>query len=371
MPEPLKLTLVSIAAGAGHFRTAQSLKRTADLRFPDIRAEHVDLGDFVPASARKTFIESYNLIVTRSPELWGVFYRQTNRPQAKHFADRLAGLLKKVNSRKLLDHLSESRPDYVLSTHFLPADLLAEMRRDGDIASRLGFLMTDYDIHELLVGNGGQDYFVPTDLMKWKIGRHGVPAERVHVTGIPLDPEFYEPKDREALRKKHGIRGQAKVVLVLAGGFGLVRQDRMVKTLFESREPLEIVAVAGRNKALERTVGALVPPKHVSVKAIGWTEAMDELMHAADLVVSKPGGISVTECLTLGRPIVMVDAIPGQEEHNVDFVLAEGWGRKAVSRDDLLYWVENGFRTPAGEWSGKRNSADLILERVRSACGRS
>jgi len=367
MPRQTKLTIVSVAAGAGHVRTAQVLKKTADLRFPDLDVEHIDLGDFVNSSARKAFIDSYNLIVTQAPDLWGVFYRQTNRPKMKKVMDRLATLLNRMNSKKLAEHLAERRPDYVLSTHFLPAALLASMRSGDGFRARLGFLLTDYDIHELLVGYQEQDYFTPTEMMEWKIERRGVPADRVFATGIPLDPVFYEDKDRVALERKHGVDPARKTVLVLAGGYGLVRQDKMVKTLFGSAAPLNVIAVAGRNKALERSVRELVPPAHVKVTVVGWTDAMDELMRVADIVVTKPGGVTTTECLTLGKPIVMFDAIPGQEEHNVDFVLAEGWGRKAVSHEDLLYYVERGFETPAGVWCGKRKSAEIILDRIGSS----
>lgn len=369
MPNRIRLTIVSVAAGAGHVRTAQAIKNTAYLRFPDIDAEHLDLGDFVNGSAKKTFIQSYNLIVTQAPELWGVFYRQTNRPQVKKLADRLAGLLKKVNSKKLAGYLRDRDPDYVLATHFLPADLLTEMKRDGEVKANLGFLLTDYDIHELLVGDPGRDCFTPTAIMKWKVERRGVPADRAIETGIPLDPVFYEEKDVSELRRKYGIDGGRKTVLVLAGGYGLVRQDKMVKSLFECEGPMNIIAVAGRNKDLERAVAALEPPERMSLRVLGWTDAMDELMRIADVVVTKPGGVTTTECMTLAKPIVMVDAIPGQEEHNVDFVLAEGWGRKAPSRDDMVYLVDRGFPHPVGEWSGRRRSADLILERIRVVCG--
>ena len=149
-----------------------------------------------------------------------------------------------------------------------------------------------------------------------------MPAGDVTVTGIPIHPAFSEPKDRAGSASGgRALAGDRPVLLQLAGGFGVGPVEQLFQSILAVETPLELVVVAGRNAELKTRLEQIdVPPRH-RAHVLGFTTEMDELMAAADLVVSKPGGLTTSEALARGTPMVVVNPIPGQESRNSDFLL--------------------------------------------------
>jgi processive 1,2-diacylglycerol beta-glucosyltransferase len=151
-----------------------------------------------------------------------------------------------------------------------------------------------------------------------------VPAEDISVTGIPIHPVFSKSKPREAAMKRQGITGGRPVVLQLAGGFGVGPVAEIFQSILQVETPIELVVVTGKNAAAKKKLEAAKPPKQHRVKVLGFTDQMDELMAAADIVISKPGGLTTSETLARGCAMVIVNPIPGQESRNSDYLLENG-----------------------------------------------
>jgi len=214
--------------------------------------------------------------------------------------------------------------DIIVNTHFLPAEIIASLRRRGQFATPQLTVTTDFETHRLWVNEPCDHYFTATEEGAVNLQRWGVPAARTSVTGIPIHPAFAEPKDRSACLAKHGLAGDRPVVLQLAGGFGVGPVERLYAGLLSIPSPLELVVVCGRNEELRARLGQVaVPPRH-RAKVLGFTTEMDELMAVADLVVSKPGGLTTSETLARGATMVVVNPIPGQESRNSDYLLENG-----------------------------------------------
>src|SRR5262249_40122798 len=148
--------------------------------------------------------------------------------------------------------------------------------------------------------------------------------EQTAVTGIPVHPAYAEPLDRAACLARHGLFGDRPVLLVLGGSHGVGPLEQTYRSLLACPDPLEVVAVTGWNADARRRLAAVpVPPRHKG-HVLGFTRQVDELMAAADLVVSKPGGLACAEALARGRPLVIVNPVPGQEERNSDYLLENG-----------------------------------------------
>jgi processive 1,2-diacylglycerol beta-glucosyltransferase len=171
-----------------------------------------------------------------------------------------------------------------------------------------------------------------------------VPRERISVTGIPIDPVFAVPKDKVAMRAKHGLAADEAVILISAGGFGLGPIEDLIRALLPLSMPAQIVAICGRNEelcaALHGLADQLVPTARVSLRVVGYTTEMDEYMAAADLVVGKPGGLTMSEALARDVPFVIVKPIPGQEERNADHLLEEGAAIRCNNLPALAYKIE-------------------------------
>jgi processive 1,2-diacylglycerol beta-glucosyltransferase len=214
--------------------------------------------------------------------------------------------------------------DLIINTHFLPEEIIASLRRDGRLTAPQVMVTTDFETHRLWVHQPCDHYFTATEEAARYLQCYGVPAEDTTATGIPIHPVFCERKDRGECLARQGLVGDRPILLQLAGGYGVGPIGDLYRALLEIQIPLEIVVVTGRNAAARTHLQEVpLPPRH-RVKILGFTTQIDELMGVADLVVSKPGGLTTAETLARGAGMVIVNPVPGQEERNSDYLLENG-----------------------------------------------
>ena len=197
--------------------------------------------------------------------------------------------------------------------------------------------MTDFDAHALWVNDPLDRYCCATGEASVYLQTLGVAEEHITITGIPIHPLFSKPRDASDARKAHGISGDRPVVLQLAGGFGVGPIEKLTRSILSIEKPLDLVVVAGRNEKLKQQLDAVDAPARHRLKVMGFTDKMDELMAAADVVVSKPGGLTTSEVLARGAAMAIVNPIPGQESRNSDFLLENGAAIKINSAATLPY----------------------------------
>jgi processive 1,2-diacylglycerol beta-glucosyltransferase len=190
------------------------------------------------------------------------------------------------------------------------------------------------------------------------------------VTGIPVDPAFSVPCDRDAARRAFGLSGDRPVVLQAAGGHGVGPLEDAYRALLESTVPSEIVVVCGRNEGARRSLSAIRPPSRHRAKVLGFTDRMRELMTAADLLVTKPGGLTVSEALACGLPMALIHPIPGQEERNADYLAENGAALRASSPAALTGKVEDLLSSPERLAEMRRRAFRLARPRAAFAVAR-
>jgi processive 1,2-diacylglycerol beta-glucosyltransferase len=174
-----------------------------------------------------------------------------------------------------------------------------------------------------------------------------VPAADVSATGIPVHPDFRRPKDRAECLARLGLAGDRPVVLQLAGGFGVGPVESLYRGLLAVEPPLEIVAVAGRNEELKTRLEQVAVPERHRAKVLGFTTQMADWMAAADVVMSKPGGLTTSEALASGAAMAVVNPIPGQESRNGDYLLENGAAIKINNLATLPFKLTQLLRDPA------------------------
>ena len=342
------ILVVSVSAGAGHVRAAQAIEEEVSQAYPKHSVTHVDLLDYVSLPMKKVIKELYGVIVKTLPELWGYIYQKSdNATQIRRYT-MLTNKLGQLNATKFYQFLDTEQPDQVICTHSLPAQIIKQSKITEHRRIPISMVITDYFFHSYWLIEEVNKYFVATPKMKWHMERCGVPKKHIHVSGIPVSPVFYKKKDVSVLKKKYKIRKDEKVVLVLSGGQGLGQSNKIVQGLFGQvfGAPIHIIAIAGKNKRLHAALTKLkndVPVK-MNYTVVGWTDNMDEYMRIADVVISKPGGITTSECLALGKPLIAVNPIPGQEERNAQYLLEVGGGHIAVNDLDIMYYTEQAIK---------------------------
>jgi len=299
-----RILVLSASVGAGHLRAAEAVTLALKQLAPEATVANVDVLDYTNAAFRKLYARAYLDLVNRAPYLLGYFYDLMDQPtSAEHKRDRLRVLVERLNLRALLRFLKAEPWDIVVNTHFLPAEMIAALRKREELATPQLTVTTDFETHRLWVNQPCDHYFTATEEGAINLQHWGVPAGAITVSGIPIPPAFSQAKARCECLARQGREGKRPIVLQLAGGFGVGPVEQLAARLLAIDVPLELVVVAGRNEELKTRLEKITPPAQHRLKVLGFTTQMDELMAVADLVGSKPGGLTTSESLARGAAL--------------------------------------------------------------------
>lgn len=357
-----RLLLLGVSAGAGHQRAAAALAAWASGR---AEIQHWDVLDFVSATFRKVYADAYIRLVNNHPEWWRLVYNASGNADANSTGQRLRRLVERGNTRALIKAIQGFRPDRIVCTHFLPAEILSHEIAGGRTSVPVYVQVTDFDLHPMWVTPGMAGYFAANQEVATRLIACGPVVAAARVTGIPVMPDFDPARgpSREAARRELAAGMQGPVVLLMGGGSGiggLTAQAEALLALDQAPSVIapSVIALAGRSAAALAGLQQLATRFPGRLLPMGFTDRVPDLMRAADLVVTKPGGLSTSECLALGLPMILTAPIPGQEERNADYLLEEGAALKAI---DVL-----ALRLRAGALLGDRSRLASMAARARA-----
>lgn len=336
-----KVLILSAAVGAGHLRAAEALEKAFKESGMADEVRNVDVLNYTNVIFRRLYGKAYLDMVNTMPEVLGWMYDSLDKPWQNE-RRRLA--LDRLNTRPFVKLLKEYQPDIAVCTHFLPAEIISWLKSKKKINCPQAIVVTDFDVHAMWLCHHYEQYFVALDETKVHLEKLGIPAEKLTVSGIPIDTVFAEKKDKAEMREKYGLEKDKLTILVSAGGFGVGNIEHLLQSLSDLQTPSQILAICGRNEELKTKLEKLAKEKlnneRVTFKPIGYTTAMDEYMSAADLIVGKPGGLTTSEALAKGLIFVIVNPIPGQEERNSDHLLEQGAAIRCNNLPTLAYKID-------------------------------
>jgi processive 1,2-diacylglycerol beta-glucosyltransferase len=376
MPEsrPRRLLLLSVSAGAGHGRAAEALAQVARDEY-GARTLHWDVMDYVPSAFRKLYTDFYLRLVDKFPALWAQLYRITDETPPDATMARLRRAIERLNARSLRQAIADFAPDAIICTHFLPAELLAREQQRGRLNCPVHVQVTDFDLHALWVVPGLAGYYAASNEVALRMQARGLDPARVHTCGIPIMPAFSQALDRAACAAEAGLDPQRPVLLLMGGGAGVGALDEAAARLLRLDVDFQLVALAGRNADMLARLQQLAAAHPRRLLPQGFTRTIERLMVCADIAISKPGGLTTSECLAMGLPMIVFAPIPGQEERNCDYLLEHGAGLKAVDATALEYRVQALLRDPArlarlrgnAQGLGRPQAAREVITRVLGA----
>ncbi len=336
-----KVLILSAAVGAGHLRAAEALEKTFIQLNAAEEVKNIDVLNYTNPLFRRLYGKAYLDMVNAMPEVLGWMYDSLDKPWENE-RRRLA--LDRLNTQPFINLLKQEKPDLAVCTHFLPSEIISWLKAKGKVDFPMGVVVTDFDAHAMWLCHNYEQYFVALDETRIHLSKIGIPADKITVTGIPIDPLFAETKDKPAMRAKFGLEKDKLTILVSAGGFGVGNIEHLLEALSDLQTPSQIVAVCGRNEDLKTRLEKLAREKfnneRVTFKPIGFTKEMDEYMSAADLIVGKPGGLTTSEAMAKGLIFVVVNPIPGQEERNSDHLLEKGCAIRCNNLPVLAYKID-------------------------------
>jgi len=319
-----RILVLSASVGAGHMRAAEAVELALRETAPDATIKNVDVLTLTNAAFRQVYGKAYLDLVNHAPHVLGLMYDLLDKPGKTSTRDKLLYLVQKLNLSKVIDLIRDESWDVIVNTHFLPAEIITHLRKAKKITTPHMTVTTDFETHKLWVHLPTERYTTATDEGAAYLASYGIAAGTITVTGIPIHPVFSQSKSRETILKKHGLKGDRPIVLELAGGFGVGPIEKLFRGVISIATPVEVIAVCGKNAAVCKKLGTIAVPSHHRAKVMGFTKEIDELMTVADLVLTKPGGLTTSEVLAKGAAMVIVNPIPGQESRNSDFLLENG-----------------------------------------------
>ncbi|MEA5053541.1 MAG: glycosyltransferase [Propionicimonas sp.] len=338
-----RILILAAGVGSGHNQAAGAIEQ-ALAGIPDAgEVRRLDILETTNSVFNRLYDDAYFALVSEVPWLVGWGYDQQDPPF------RLAPLVQwwdQLNTLPLVREIRDYDPDLVICTHFLPARMVSLMLARGHLQATLTIVATDYDFQGLWLTSPFSHFFVARDETRTYLNQIGVPADRVSVSGIPVGPDLAEPVDAAAVRQRFGLDPDLPVVLVSAGAAGGPYTLQVVRQVLRCEQQFQTVVVCGRNEELKTQVDELVAEGSGRFRVLGYTTEMPDLMRIACLFVGKPGGLSSSECMAAGLPMVLIKPIPGQEVRNADYLLEEGAAVRCNYATTVGYKIDHLLAAP-------------------------
>lgn len=329
-----RVLIFSEGFGAGHTQAAYALSYSVRKLSPDVQTRVMELGSFLHPTLAPFILNAYRKTVTAQPRLYGLMYRSQYKKSLNRFTQLALHRLFYAHAAEVIGQL---RPDTIICTHPFPSAVISRLKRFG-LQVPLCTVITDYDAHGTWVSPEVNKYLVSTEDVKRKLVGRGVAPASVEVTGIPVHPAFWQPHNRDELRARFGLNG-LPAVLVMGGGWGLMNEQSFLPELLRYREQVQLIVCLGKN---ERALAALREDerfRHPNVRLLGFTKEIDKWMDVCDLLVTKPGGMTCTEGLAKGIPMLFYEPLPGQEEQNLHYFAQLGLGQPIESAETIDRWL--------------------------------
>lgn len=343
-----KILIFYASYGGGHLSAAKSIKECLENNYTNIQIEMVDCIRYTNKFLDKLTTGAYKKMAKDAPKLWGKVYSKSQ----KGILSGISKCSNKLMAKKLYKLIKKIDPEIIISTHPFSTQMVSYLKRKKLLECKLATILTDFSMHtQWLVGNEyGDLFFVSNDKMQEQLVKYGVKKEKIHVTGIPLSKRFKEKFDKEKIYEMFNLDKNKKTILFFGGGeFGLgkTRTILILKSIIKYTKDYQIVVISGKNEKLKNHFEELVKEAQAEkrVKVLGYTNNVPELMSISYVVVTKPGGLTTSETLASGLPMIIINPIPGQEEENAHFLEEREAGIWIKKNDNIDEVVANIFNS--------------------------
>ena len=329
-----RVLVLSEPFGMGHERAAQALIKCMEKTNPDLQVLHTTSLKCTFPRLTDSLLRLYFIVVNTFPKMWHGFYETSRKDKSQNSRQMVYRLL----SAGIKKTVREFRPDRVVCTHPFPAAVISRLKDEGLDAPLTG-IITDYDIHAYWLDNNIDLYIVGDETLRKDFATLGFTPRQVSTQGIPIDPIFGQKADQAQLKIKLGLDQNRPMILLAGGGWGLGNLAGIAGMTAGIPQKPQVVTVTGTNhnlkKHLRKTYATIE-----NIKTEGLVTNIDELMKAADILITKPGGLTTSEALAAGAPMIIFDVLFGQEVWNAKFLTAHDAAVKCEQIKDIPQKVQ-------------------------------
>ena len=332
-----RILLLYISVNSGHQKAALALERALRLLDTEVEILNINSFNYTNPLVERVINRTYLGVIKNRPEVWEYLY---DNPKVFRSLRKLRDLIHRLNSGKLKALLDDFKPDVIVCTQAFPCGMMADMKASYNLDIPLIGVLTDCYPHSYWFFENVDYYIVNSETAAARMIEHGVAKERIRIYGIPIDPKFTGEVDKESVVRKLGLDPKLPAVLIMGGGQGLGPIAELVTALNRISLPIQVITVTGSNKKLFDWLERRRRSFRMKTTVLGFATNVDELMSVSSLIITKPGGLTISESLSKGLPIVILNPIPGQEAKNTEFLVKEGVAVKARTASDAALLTE-------------------------------
>ena len=327
-----KVVIMSASTGGGHNRAAKAMKDEIEKKCIDgehITCEIIDSLKLINTTMDKIISSGYEKSAKYTPKAWGGVYKMSDANiVSKH--EYKGNLFNTLLASKLKKLLKERKPDLIIGTHPFPMIALSTLKKkypyrnafNSFFVPPLISVLTDYTAHSTYIQDEIDYYIAGDEYVKEVLISEGVDGDKIKPYGIPVEKSFLEHREKSVVLEELGLAPDKFTVLLMGGSFGAGNIKDTLKELLEIDRDFQIIVITGRNETLKEKLEKSLEKHDIdkNISILGFTQDMNDILSAVDIIVSKPGGLTTTECLLKELPMIIPYYIPGQEEENMDFL---------------------------------------------------
>lgn len=325
----MKVIVTYASAGAGHFKAAEAIYNYLKEYSPRINIQLVDILEKSNLIFKSGYIWGYNFIVRNVLFFWSFLFWITSVKPLRKVTRLIISFINTSNTTRFSKFLIHENFDFIISTHFFPSEISARLKKIKKIKSKIISVITDFGVHPLWISQGTDIYIVASKYTKQKLLLEGIEEDKICEFGIPVDFKFLKQYSGAELATRIGIDIDKFTVLIMTGSFGIGPLEDIVKMLYQQ---VQVLVVCANNKKLYTN---LKKANLDNVKIFGFIDNPQELMSISDLIITKPGGLSIAEILAMELIPIFISAIPGQETENARILSQYNVGLSPKSIEEI------------------------------------
>lgn len=340
----MKILFLTASIGTGHNKAIESVANALNIicrekGLEDIEYKIVDVYNYINVALGKFVSKSYERIVNLAPNLYGYFYTLGED------STTLKEFLHHIGVGRVKTLIEEYSPDIIVSSHESPSGMVASLKKECGLKTELIGIVTDFRAHPFWVYDEIDKYMVPNEFTKNYLIREGISPEKIYITGIPIDLRFAQEYDKTKLKKMFNLDPD-RFTILLMGSWLDIGIDSLIEALDKASLPIQIIAVSGKNERLKERLEKIKSKTNIPLVVFGFITNVYEVMHASDIIITKPGGLISSETLASGLPMIIVNPIPGQEEFNAIYLTTEGAGLRVNKLSEVPTVIELLLESP-------------------------
>lgn len=350
------ILLLYITEVSGHHSASIAIEKSLKTFSGDLKILNLNAFRYTTPISEKVVNRIYAAVIKRTPKIWDFVY---DNLQVKKSIDKFKNAINKFNSPKLKKLFEQFHPDLIVCTQAYPCGMVSEFKRTYTSNIPLVAVLTDYVPHAYWLYDNVDYYICPSEEISQRLIKKGIPAHKIKPLGIPFDPAFTASEvNKTAVLEKLGLIPEKKTVLIMGGGQGLGPIKTIVNSLDKVKNDFQEIIVTGTNKKLYKSLKSGLKKHKKKICCLGYAHNVNELMSVADLIITKPGGITTSEALSKKLPMLIIKPIPGQEINNTVYLTEQKAAIKIDKPQKINSVVEDLFSNPEK------------LKRLSEACGR-